>query len=70
MDGFLEEIKHSEAEYLNLLKVNADKNMSLVKQLNVSHLPTLLIYKNGKLEWRNIGYIKKIDLLEKISNFK
>ncbi len=70
MDVFLEEIKHSEAEYLNLLKVNADKNINLVKQLNVSHLPTTLIYKNGKLEWRNIGYIKKIDLLEKISNFK
>lgn len=70
MDPFLKEISKEEAEALTLHKINADKNLTVVENLRISGLPTLLLYKNGKMIWSHMGFIGKIDLLEKISTFK
>ncbi|HYD21122.1 MAG TPA: thioredoxin domain-containing protein [Flavipsychrobacter sp.] len=69
MDPFLEEIAAEKPEILDLHKINADKNTRVVQELNVSALPTILLYKNKKLVWSHVGYIGKDGLLEKISTF-
>lgn len=70
MDPFLDEISEEKTATLTLKKINADKNTTVVKALNVSGLPTLLLYKNNNIIWRNIGYIGKQELLEILSNFE
>lgn len=69
MEPFLQEIAGEKADVLDLHKINADKNTRVVAELNVSGLPTVLLYKNKKLVWSHIGYIGKDELLEKISTF-
>ncbi|MCB0697540.1 MAG: thioredoxin family protein, partial [Chitinophagaceae bacterium] len=51
-------------------KIDADQNTALSEQLNITGLPTLLMYKNKKLVWSHMGYIGKDELLEKIITFK
>ncbi|MEZ5018490.1 MAG: thioredoxin [Flavipsychrobacter sp.] len=70
MAPFLKDIAKEQEKVVKLVKVNADDNEALSTQLEVTALPTLLLYKNGKVVWRNVGYIGKEQLLEKISNFK
>lgn len=70
MAPFLKEIASEEDSNMKLVKINADDNEELSTELQVASLPTLLLYKQGKLVWRNVGYIGKQQLLEKISNFK
>jgi len=66
MKPYLEEMERDMSATINILRIDADKNQDLSKELNVDALPTILIYKNGKLKWRNVGFISKEDLLNRI----
>jgi len=59
----LEEIKTEMASKINLVRINADQNKSIVQELKVTALPTLLLYKNKKLIWSNVGFLTKEDII-------
>lgn len=69
MDPFLKEIAEEKADVLELQKINTDKNTAIAQHLNISGIPTILLYKNKKMVWSYMGYIGKSELLEKISTF-
>jgi thioredoxin 1 len=64
----LAEIAEEKKDKLTFIKVNADESQEIVKNLNVEELPTLILYKNGKRVYTNIGLITKADLLKIIEN--
>jgi thioredoxin 1 len=69
MAPFLEEIAEEQAGKLEIQKINTDKNTQVAQELNISALPTLLLYKSKKVVWSHTGYIGKGELLKKISTF-
>jgi thioredoxin 1 len=69
MDPFLKEIAEEKAGILELKKINTDKNTAIAQHLNITGIPTILMYKNQKMVWSHIGYIGKSELLEKITTF-
>lgn len=70
MAPFLKDMAHEEEDYLKIVKVDADENEALSSEMQITGLPTLILYKNSKVVWQHLGYISKQELLEKISNFK
>lgn len=52
---------------LILIKVDYDENEELVKALNVSEIPLLLIYKNEQVIWQKIGLTERSELEKIIS---
>lgn len=70
MSPFLEEIAAEKAGKLELHQLDADKNTLVASELRISSLPTLLLYKKGKLAWTQTGFIDKDELLKKISTFE
>lgn len=66
MAPYLEEIALARKNKLIFLKLNNDNNQEIVKFLFVDELPTLILYKNGKRVYTNIGIISKDDLLKVI----
>ncbi|MFA9214873.1 MAG: thioredoxin [Candidatus Methylacidiphilales bacterium] len=66
MAPYLAEIAEEKKDKLTFIKVNADESQEIVKNLNVEELPTLILYKNGKRVYTNIGLITKADLLKVI----
>lgn len=38
-----------------VIKINVDKNSQLAEALRVKTLPTLMIYKEGEMKWRQSG---------------
>ena len=47
-------------------KVNIDDNMSLAEEYGVSSIPTLMVFKNGKMLERSIGMRPKAGLQQMI----
>lgn len=51
----IEKIAKTYKDRVKVLKINVDENSSLVKQLGISGIPKLYIYKNGKESWSKSG---------------
>lgn len=66
----LEEIGQSRAGY-EILKVDVDKNSRVASELEIDTIPTICIYKDGKLVEKRIGFMDKeqiLNLIEKYSD--
>jgi len=59
----LDEIKKEKESSMILVRINADQNKTLVTNLKVTALPTLMLYKNKKLIWSNVGFLTKSEIL-------
>jgi thioredoxin len=57
MKPYLESIQQKEKDKVTVVRINADDNQSLMKQMGVDSLPTLLLFKNKQQIWRNSGYL-------------
>lgn len=62
MEPFLEELKTELQSSVLIVRINVDENKNFVTNMNVSELPTMQMYKQGKLQWQHVGYIDKESL--------
>ncbi|MEG1705419.1 MAG: thioredoxin [Clostridia bacterium] len=46
-----------------IAKVNIDENNNLANELKIDVVPTLLVFKDGKIVDRNVGYINKEEVI-------
>lgn len=51
----LKQIKADIGDKARIIKIDIDKNQALAKMLDVSSVPTLMIYQNGEQKWRTTG---------------
>jgi len=59
MKPYLDEISKEMGEKVTVIRINADENPALCKELKVEALPVLQIYKKGHQTWTFEGYIEK-----------
>lgn len=53
---------------VRVLKVDIDKNRATAEQFNIQGVPTLILFKNGKVLWRQSGAMNAQQLSEVIKN--
>ncbi len=59
MKPYLDEILVDMADKVKVIRINADDNQALCKELNIDGLPVLHLYKNNAIVWQNVGFIDK-----------
>jgi thioredoxin len=59
MAPWIEEIAARYPDKLSVLKINADENSVLLKELNIDALPTLYLFKSEKQTWTHTGFLEK-----------
>ncbi|MDB5252768.1 MAG: Thioredoxin protein [Flaviaesturariibacter sp.] len=64
MKPHLEKVEKELAGQLTVIRINADDNPELMNGLNITALPTLLIFKNQKLQQASVGYLNKAGILK------
>lgn len=66
MAPYLDQISKEMSDRVTIIRIDADKNPLLSKELNIEALPTLILYKNNKIVWRNIGLQTKEQIVNQL----
>lgn len=69
MKPILEELKKMMGDSITIIKIDIDKNQSLAHQYQVQSVPTLMIFQNGELKWRQPGVIQANQLKAVLSPY-
>ena len=64
----LDEISYEREGQLNIIKLNIDENQSIPQKYGVRGIPTLMLFKDGKLIDTKVGSLPKSSLVEWIDN--
>jgi thioredoxin 1 len=69
MAPILAQLKTMVGEKTTILKVDVDKNPEVSKQYNIQGVPTLILFQNGAIKWRQSGVIQAAQLKNIIEQF-
>ena len=62
MTPYLLKMQKELGDTIVIIRLDADQNKSLLSEMKISELPTLLLYENKQLKWQHSGYISETDL--------
>lgn len=65
----LEELHKKMGDKVRIITIDIDKNEALAQKYMVQSVPTLMIFKNNKLEWRQAGVHSAADLERMLSAY-
>ena len=68
----LKDVKDTLGDRIKIIKIDVDKNQALMSnpQFQVKGVPTLMLFKDGKMLWRQSGVVPKEELIRTINSFQ
>lgn len=57
MAPILKEVKEHLGDAVTIVKVDVDKNPAAASQFQIQGVPTLMIFQEGKVKWRQSGVV-------------
>lgn len=67
MSPILKQAKDALGDKVTIIKVDVDKNPAVAQQFQVQGVPTLILFKNGQVKWRQSGVVPANALVELIN---
>ena len=64
------EIAEENADTLKVGKINVDEQMELAMRFQVSSIPMLVVFKDGKAVAKSVGYRPKAEIAAMVENAK
>jgi thioredoxin 1 len=68
MAPVLGELKKAIGERVIIIKVDVDKNPMAAQQFNIAGVPTLILFRGGKVLWRQSGVVSASHLKQVIES--
>jgi len=58
----LETVTQNVGNQATVLSVDLDKNLAAARKFQINNVPTLILFKNGKVAWRKTGVVPAEDI--------
>jgi thioredoxin 1 len=62
----LKDVKDQLGDRVSIIKIDVDKNQELAAMQQVTGVPTILLFQNGKQLWRQSGVLSKEEIVKNI----
>ena len=69
MHPILEQLKAAVGDKLRIIKVDVDKHNEIAAQYRIQSVPTLMLFRNGEVLYRNSGVMDKAELMALLDPF-
>jgi len=69
MAPILEELKEMVGDNVTIIKVDVDRNPNAAATYGVRGVPTLILFKDGQIKWRQSGVMPAAKLKQVVENF-
>ena len=69
MPPILKQTKDAIGDDAKIIKVDIDKNPEAAQQFGIQGVPTLILFKQGKILWRQSGVVQANTLIQVVKQF-
>lgn len=69
MKPVLEDVARRLEGKARILKIDVDKNPKAAAQYKIQGVPTLMVFQNGQIKWRQSGYVNAPELQKVIEKY-
>ena len=59
----LKDVKTNLGERISIIKIDVDKNQEIAAHFQVKGVPTMMLFQNGKMLWRQSGVVSKNEIV-------
>jgi len=66
MPPILTDVKSKLGDKVNVLKVDVDKNNKAAMKYGIRSIPTVILFKSGKVVWKKVGVPQSSEILNAI----
>jgi thioredoxin 1 len=69
MAPILKQVKDEVGDKTTIIKIDIDKNREAAEHFQIQGVPTLILFKNGEVKWRQSGVVPANTLLQVVNQF-
>lgn len=69
MAPILKEAKDKLGDKATIIKVDVDRNREAAQHFNIQGVPTLILFRNGQVKWRQSGVVQANTLVQIVNQF-
>lgn len=69
MAPILKQVKDNLQDEVSIIKIDVDKNPAIAGKYQISGVPTLILFRNGELLWRQSGIVPAQQLINVLRQY-
>jgi thioredoxin len=66
MEPYIVKMQKEMIDKVTIVRLNADENKTIMQELKISELPTLILYENKVVKWQKSGFVSEEELKKEL----
>ncbi|HSD06561.1 thioredoxin domain-containing protein [Flavobacterium sp.] len=67
MEPYILKMQKDMTDKVVIVRLNADENKTIMQELKISELPTLVLYENKAVKWQKSGFVSEEEIVKQLN---